>query len=604
MISVPIENFAAGGARPCLRRLAVVALVWIVGLGAAARPLAAAEPPAVLAELVRLNDAQVDGWLAALPPRAGSPREASRLAKMTAAALAHRDSRHHRQPAVQALLGRLLAVLAARQNADGSFDAEVAAGNPASPPDSGFALRHLAFALELLRADDHAAAAPLREQLEQLLRQGAKILRTGGVHTPNHRWVICGALAHLEALVPAPGNVARIDAWLGEGIDQDRDGQFSERSTIYSAVTAEALLDLAVALRRPALLEPLRRNLEFTLLTADPDGELEHVSSRRQDQLGREPRRLAAYYVPLRYLAVRDGNGRFAAAAELVEQTDLPRILDALPEWLLWPELRRPLPPRAPLPDNFARHFPDSGLVRVRRGAVSATVFGGGDYAAHRDFSSGLATNPTFFRFRKGAAVLDAVRIAPSFFNLGYFRSENLVPLADGTGWRLEQTQRAAYYQPLPAEARRPGGDYPLTNDGRFYSKMDFPKRPRDEKQLTTRVTVRESAERPGEFALEIESAGTTGIGVTVELVFRAGGTLDGVAARPGEPDTFLLGEGFARYTVGADTIEVGPGRGGSARIGNLAGEEYSWRGGQLRPEGLKVYFTGVTPFRHTFTVR
>ncbi len=587
-----------------MRRFLPLALACWLWFGGTAQPVGAAEPPAILAELVRRNDAQVDGWLAALPPRAASPREASRLAKMVAAALADRGSRHHRQPAAQALLGRLLATLAARQNADGSFDAEVAAGNPASPPDSGFALRHLALALALLRADADAAAAPLRSRLEQLLRRGATILRTGGVHTPNHRWVICGALAHIESLVPEPGNVARIEQWLAEGIDQDRDGQFSERSTIYSSVTDEALLDLAVALRRPALLEPVRRNLEFTLLTADPGGELEHVSSRRQDQLGREPRTLAAYYVPLRYLAIRDGNGRFAAAAEQVERTEVERIVDALPEWLLWPELRAPLPPRAALPDDFARHFPDSGLVRVRRGHVTAAVYGGGDYAAHRDFASGLATNPTFFRFRKGAAVLEAVRIAPAFFNLGYFRSEQLTPAGDGTAWRLEQTQRAAYYQPLPPEARRPGGDYPLTNDGRFYSRMDFPRRPRDEKQLTTRVTVREVAARPGEFALEIESAGTDGIGVTIELCFRAGGTLSGVTARPGEPDTFLLPEGFVRYTVGADTIEVGPGRGAPARIGNLAGEAYAWRGGHLRLEGQKVYLTGVTPFRHTLVVR
>ncbi len=563
-------------------------------------------PPAeVLAGLVRQNDAQVAAWLDALPPRAGSPREASRLVKLVAAAHAHSASRHHRQPAVRALLERLVATLATRQNADGSFDAEVAAGNPQSPPDSGFALRHLALALALLRADADPAAAPARAGLERLLDRGALILRTGGVHTPNHRWVICGALAQIEAVAPAPANVARIDDWLGEGIDQDRDGQFSERSTIYSSVTAEALLDLAVALRRPALLEPLRRNLEFTLLTADPDGELEHVSSRRQDQLGREPRRLTAYYVPLRYLAIRDGNPRFAAAVALLERTDLERLTEHLPEWLVWPELRRPLPAPGALPDDFVRHFPDSGLVRIRRGAVSATVFGGGDYAAHRDFSSGLSTNPTFFRFRKGGAVLDAVRIAPSFFNLGYFRSERLDVGADGRTWLLAQTQRAAYYQPLPAEARRPGGDYPLTDDGRFYSKMDFPRRPRDEKALTTRVAVRERAGAPGEFELEITSDGTAGIGLVVELCFRPGGTLAGAAPRAGEPDTFLLPTGTLRYTVGGDTIEVGPGAAiPGGRVGNLAGEAYSWRGGQLRPEGLRVYLGGVTPFRHTLTVR
>ncbi|MBL9201696.1 MAG: hypothetical protein JNL39_14390 [Opitutaceae bacterium] len=590
---------------PCPRTvislLVLTALLRLPAV-AAADPV----PPAdVLAALIRQNDTQVSVWLDGLPPRAASPREASRLTKLVAAAHAQTASRHYRDSGVRALLDRLVATLATRQNADGSFDAEVAAGNPQSPPDSGFALRHLALALALLRADADPAAAPARAGLERLLDRGAFILRTGGVHTPNHRWVICGALAQIEALAPAPANVARIDDWLGEGIDQDRDGQFSERSTIYSSVTDEALLDLAVALRRPALLEPLRRNLEFTLLNADPDGELEHVSSRRQDQLGREPRRLTAYYVPLRYLALLDRNPRFAAAVARLERADLERLTDHVAEWMLWPELRRPLPAPAALPDDFVRHFPDSGLVRVRRGAVSATIFGGGDYAAHRDFSSGLSTNPTFFRFRKGGAVLDSVRIAPSFFNLGYFRSERLDVSPDGHAWLLAQTQRAAYYQPLPAEARRPGGDYPLTDDGRFYSKMDFPRRPRDEKSLTTRVAVRERPGAPGEFELEISSDGTAGIGIVVELCFRSGGSLTGAAPRAGEPDTFILSSGIARYAVGGDTIEVGPGvASAGGRIGNLAGEAYSWRGGLLRAEGVRLYLTGVTPFRHVIQVR
>ncbi len=561
------------------------------------------ETPVVLAALVRQNDAQVAAWLDALPPRAGSPREASRLVRLAAAAHAQPLSRHHRQPAVRALLERLAASLAARQNADGSFDAEVVAGNPQSPPDSGFALRHLALALALLRADADPAAAPTRASLEQLLARGARILRTGGVHTPNHRWVICGALAHIEALVPDPANVARIDDWLGEGIDQDRDGQFSERSTIYSAVTDEALLDLAVALNRPALLEPIRRNLEFLLWCADPDGELDTLASRRQDQQGREPRRLSAYYVPLRYLAITTGDGRFAAAARAIERDDLARITDHLAEWMLWPVLRRPLPPSVALPDDFARHLADSGLLRIRRGPVSASVFGGGDWARFRTVGSGLSTNPTFFRFRKGAAVLESVRLTPGFFNLGPFRSEGIAVSAGGREARLSQTQRAAYYQPLPAEARRPDGGYALTADGRFYSRMDFPRRPRDEKELTTRVTVREEADTPGAFALDFDVSGTDGISVTIEFCFRAGGVLTGTEPRAGEADTFFLKEGTARYTVGADTIEIGPGRHGPARI-SMDGEDYTWRNGHLRPAGVRVYVTGVTPFRHTLRVR
>jgi hypothetical protein len=35
-----------------------------------------------------------------------------------------------------------------------------------------------------------------------------------------------------------------------------------------------------------------------------------------------------------------------------------------------------------------------------------------------------------------------------------------------------------------------------------------------------------------------------------------------------------------------------------------MSGERYSWLNGQLRNEGVRVYLTGVTPFRHTLTIR
>eukprot|EP01031_Cornospumella_fuschlensis_P005806 gene5806-biopygen4848 len=132
-----------------------------------------------------------------------------------------------------------------------------------------------------------------------------------------------------------------------------------------------------------------------------------------------------------------------------------------------------------------------------------------------RDISSGLSTNPTFFRFRKGAAVLDSVHLSPAFFNLGFFRSEGLTVSPDGRTFTLRQTQRAAYYQPLPAAHRNPRGDYPLTDDGRFYSKMDFPHRPRDDKTLTTQITIRElpAPAAPGAFELTFAIDDTPGIG-------------------------------------------------------------------------------------------
>ena len=337
-------------------------------------------------------------------------------------------------------------------------------------------------------------------------------------------------------------------------------------------------------------------------MLAEPDGELDATASRRQDQqqrnLGRSVRHLAGFYSELRHLALIDRDGVFAAATRMLERDHIGRLTEDLSEWMESPAFSAALPPSAPLPENFSQHIANAGLVRIRRGATTATIFGGGDWAAVRDIASGLSTNPTFFKYRKGAAILESARLSLGFFSLGYFRSEGLAPAPAGPGWLLHQTMRAAYYQPLPAERRNARGDYALTDDGRFYSKMDFPSRPRDEKHLATRVTVRELADAPGAFELDFAIDETPGIAVTIELCFRAGGTLTGVEPHATEPATFFAKTGTARYAVGADTIEFGPGNFGSARIA-MAGEDYSWRNGQLRAEGVRVYITGVTPFRH-----
>ena len=562
---------------------------------------------AVLAALVRQNDAEVATLLARTPATSPNPRETARTLKLCAAAYTQPASTRHHDPALLATMTDLLRTLVSLQNPDGSFDTAFSEGNPQSPPDAGFIIRHLCLAQTVLFADAHAPTAAARDTLRALILRGAEILRVGGVHTPNHRWVVCGALARIQALYPSEKNLARIDDWLGEGLDQDADGQFSERSSIYAHATIEPLLDVALLLSRPALLEPVRKNLRVTLLLAEPDGELDATASRRQDQqqrnLGRSVRHLAGFYVALRHLALIDRDGVFAAATRMLERDHMARLTEHLSEWLESPALGAPLPPFAPLPENFSHHFSNSGLVRIRRGTTTAAIFGGSDWAAVRDISSGLSTNPTFFKYRKGAAVLESVRLTPGFFSLGYFRSEGLAPAPTGPGWLLHQTIRAAYYQPLPAERRNARGDYALTDDGRFYSKMDFPSRPRDEKRLTTRITVRELADQPGAFELDFTVDETRGIAVTIELCFRAGGTLTGAEPHATEPATFFAKSGPASYTVGTDTIEFGPGSFGSARIA-MAGEEYTWRNGQLRTEGVRVYLTGVTPFRHRLIIK
>jgi hypothetical protein len=571
---------------------------FIEGSAAALAAAYAAEAPSQFyLRLVKANNEAIPAVIRELdaPPRPRSNvRRTGTNLETLAAAFCAPESSYFRSDALTAPMEKAAQRLLAAQHPDGTIDS----GNLHSPPDTGFVVETACRALAILRRMDDPRTAKARDAVGRFAVAAGEALVTGGIHTPNHRWVICSALARIHSLFPAPKYVARIDDWLGEGIYTDIDGQFEERSTgIYSQVTDGALLTVARLLRRPALLDPVRRNLDMTVYYLHPDGELETVASRRQDQLMTSS--IAAYHLEYRYLAVTDGNALYAAVARLIES--LPRQPGAslLASFLEEPVLQKDLPGTAGLPTDYAKVFAGSGLARVRRNAVSATVYGGSDWPM--GVESGLASNPTFFSFRKGRAVLQSMRMGCQFFSLGAFRSQGLK--AGGDRYWLSQRLEAPYYQPLPAALRRRDGDYPLTpvKDHRFWSKLDFPHRPMSNVQiLDQQIAI---GENRGAFELSFDISGHDGVPVTVELAFRPGGEFSGDLQELPAQKAFLLKSGLGRYRVGDDVIEFGPGQADHEFL-SFSGHSYQAHGAVLRAVGTCVYVTGFTPFRKTITVR
>ena len=250
--------------------------------------------------------------------------------------------------------------------------------------------------------------------------------------------------------------------------------------------------------------------------------------------------------------------------------------------------------------------------MRIRRDNTTASIFGGTDWhnrrldsGGHpttiREIASGLSTNPTFFKLRKGAAILDSVRMSPRFFSTGHFRSDGVTATAVAGG--CSDRVRVPYHLPLPQRYRRADGNYALGSEGRFYSKMDFPHRPKDYKVLDTTITIRQLGRRAFDLAFDVDGPATS---LTIELCFRSGGNSDRRGARQRRrqlPARRGRGHLHGRSRTRSPSV---PGNGSGLRqpIAMDPGEKYTYLGGNLTPAGQRVYITGVVPFRYTLRLR
>jgi hypothetical protein len=547
-------------------------------------------------QLVKANDALVPSILE--PGKGARERYGSRgvgeAVEALAGAYCAPESSYYKSatllPAMEAAADKLLAA----QHPDGTIDS----GNLYSPPDTGFVVQTVCSALAVLQRMNLPQLSSINNKLGKFVLAAGEALSTGGIHTPNHRWVVSSALAQLNALFPSAKYVNRIDDWLGEGVFCDSDGQFEERSTgIYSRVVDNALITIARLLHRPELLDPVRRNLAMTIFYMHPNGELETVGSRRQDQTMAAS--ISNYYLQYRYMANKDQNRQFAAVARLAEQIGLDRAEAKIPliEFLEEPLYRQQLPDPEPISSDYTRFFSNSSLARIRRGETSATVYGGSDWPL--GVASGLASNPTFFNFRKGKAVLESVRMIPNFFSEGNFRSEGMK--VEQNQYSLHQDLHVPYYRPLPKHLRNPKGDYPLTPAGnRFWSKMNFPERQKTNIQtLEQKVTVTESA---GAFELAFDVGGHDRVPVTIELSFRRDGELEGIEPGATRPNLYFLRQGTGNFRVGDDVITFGPGQADHEMV-RLEGVSFEVPQRPSPPDRYKVYVTGFTPFRKTLTI-
>ncbi|MCX6631557.1 MAG: hypothetical protein NTW28_28425, partial [Candidatus Solibacter sp.] len=503
-------------------------VLWTMG-GAAVAAGAPAAAPEVDPRVVARNDAAVDNLLRAQITGAANPRlggvpdeygmcnagSAGGLIETAAASWMAPQSKHHGASEVVERIRLAAQFLERSQSAEGNID--LLSTNFNSPPDTGFVVHNVATAAALAKM--YGAAEVLRT-LRPFLVKAAGGMTTGGIHTPNHRWVVCSALAQVNDVFPDPAYPRRIAQWLAEGIDIDEDGQFIERSTVtYNTVMDRAFTVLAAKLKRPELLDPVRRNLQAMMYLLHPDGEVVTEVSRRQDQFVRGT--MAGYWFPVNFLAVHDGSGQLAALARgLADSARLSALLE-------YPQLAGPLPPAEALPEDYEKWFGVLGLARIRRGRWDATMV--------------LRESSRFFSARNGGVVINAVRFATSFFGKGQFVPDTCVK--GGSKYVFRQSLSAPYYQPLVP---------PQKVDYKNWSALRAKRR---QTQVCKLEQVATLTELNSGFELRLRSSGTAGVPLAVEISLREGGQLEGCRPAPYVVDGWILEKDFATYRVGGDTM-------------------------------------------------
>ncbi len=480
--------------------------------------------------------------------------------RVIGSAYASEFSRYHLAEELIEPLERAVTCLLHVQYEDGTIDLHTT--NFHSTPDTAFIINDLGPLYLCLIRLNRPGLENLIEKMDRFFSNAGKCLQVGGIHTPNHRWVVSAALAWVNYILPSH-YTGRIDQWLAEGIDQDPDGQYTEKSVgTYSPVCDSMFITMGRLLKRPELFDVVRKNLEMSLYYIQPGGEVVTDASGRQDSA--YIRYVDGYYYAYRYFAIADNHPVFAAVCQLIENEMPERITRFLPYLMEDPLFERDGIKASGVPDNYFKRFVHSGIFRIRHGLTDITL---------------IEDNPTFLSFRRGNAVMQSMRLGASFFGRGQFVAEETE--VDGEKIVLRRTLTRGYYQPFKPDEIAGDGDWDSMppRDSRDLSE------PQD---LNVTVTVEESE---GRLTVEAELSGTPHVPVAWEMSFRKGGELTGVQEDTHVEDAFFLEEGWGRYRVGDDVITFGE--------GSVTHRWTQLRGTEPKQEGLSVYLTGYTPFRH-----
>jgi hypothetical protein len=484
------------------------------------------------------------------------------------------DSIYNRDREIYEIILMNLDYLEKIQRQDGTFD--LLTTNFYSSPDTGFIVHKLAWAYKIMNqytGDLEIQGA--KEKLFSIIKKAGYGMVNGGFHTPNHRWVVSAALMMSYNIVKEEAFKDMAERYLREGIDCDENGEYTERSSgIYNAVNDNALIILAEEMRKPELLEHVKRNLDMMLTYIEPDGSVFTQNSVRQDKgegkLGQKfyP---VMYYELYLYMAYYLKNGVYAQMAHQIYQTSKEYgsgTPDVLYLYMIKPELKEFEIELESLPTNYEKYYENSGIVRTRRGPWSYT----------------LIKDSSCFLFLHNGNVRCYAKLCASFFAKAQFKATTLEKTHHG--YRMHFTAKGFY--------RMPFKQAPETWD---WEEMDHSLRDIvNELELDFDVNIKEIEDG---LELNVSTDGCDRVPIKLELGFTPYTWVEGESfvfkGNPGE-DMILKG-GYVQVRKGTDVIMVGPGFGAHTYASDMRGSE------PKSPYDFTIYMTDFTNINKNISI-
>jgi hypothetical protein len=480
------------------------------------------------------------------------------------------QSRFYNEARVLERVRQALGFVVRRLRPDGTFDFQDC--NFYSAPDTAFYMNRLIFLYRVvskygITPEDHL----LQVELHRLIEKTGYGMAGGGFHTPNHRWALAAALTSCYKITGIAAFQTAAARYLQEGIDCNADGEYAERSAgNYNVVNNEQMIILFLATKDEQYLEPVRRNLELSLHYIDPDGSIFTGNSTRQDYGTKKYPE--SYYYQYLYLGWRLNIPEFTAAAARIMEDIIARgdlAPDCLDWYLLNPELIEYPLEQAAIGEDYEGFYPDSGIVRVRRGDYSFSLIRG---------------NTRFLYFQAGSLSL-YMKIGVSYFDGREFCGQTLEKTA--AGYCLTYKAHGWYY--LPFEEQPPTSDW-WRMDNQSRKKLAGP-------DLEIAVSVGE-VERG--IAVKIVTSGCDRVPLKVELAITAGALLqtDSFICQGSAGEAITVKDGTVGAVLGLDTIQIGPAFATHNFVGGKFGSEA--RSGNH----FTVYFADYTHFCRTIVIK